>query len=208
MSPEPRTVLLVDDEASVLEALRRTLKSEGYRILTAASGAEALAFLESQSVDILISDIEMPGMKGVELLTRVRDQWPDVIRIVLTGGGSLDSAIGAINKGEVQRYLTKPWSNEVLRETLRDMVTRLDELRALVRSEEPQARAQETLKRELEAQYPGILEVVTHKESGYVIDDERVGTILRGMDEVSRTRFRSSSLPSIGVTRVVAVEEP
>ncbi len=202
-----RTILVVDDEPGILEALRRTLKVDGYRVLTASGGKEALAILEHEPVHILISDIEMPEMKGLELLARVREQWPEVVRIVLTGRGSFDSAIDAINEGEVHRFLTKPWSNDVLLQTLRATVVRLPELRAPAQLD-PKERAQETLRRELEGQYPGILEVPEHA-SAYVVDDERLSKVLRAMDDVSRARFRATSLSSTGVvTRIVLVPQP
>ena len=200
------TLLLVDDEPSVLEALRRTLRREGYRLLIATSGAEALALLEEQPVDLLISDIDMPGMSGLELLAVVRVKWPEVVRLVLTGGVSLESAIGAINEGEVHRYLTKPWSHEVLLETVRSTVARLEALRSPARAEGVN-RAQDTLRRELEALYPGILDV-TRSGEAYLVDDERLGNVLRGLDAPSRGRFEAASLASIDdVTRVAPVEE-
>ena len=200
------TLLLVDDEPSVLEALRRTLRREGYRLLMAQSGAAALALLEEQPVDILISDIDMPEMNGLELLAQVRERWPEVVRLVLTGGVSLDSAIVAINEGEVHRYLTKPWSHELLLETVRSTVARLEALRGPARAEGLN-RAQDTLRRELEAQHPGILEVV-RSDGAYVVDDERLGNVLRAMDPVGRGRFEAASLASIDdVTRVAPADQ-
>ena len=205
MSNRP-TLLLVDDEASVLTALRRELKNEGYRLLIAESGAAAVALLEEHEVDILISDIDMPEMNGLELLALVRERWPRVVRLVLTGGSSLESAIGAINEGEVHRYLTKPWSHELLLETVRSTVARLEALRG-PSSAGGLSHAQETLRGELEALYPGILEV-ERSDDAYVIDDARLGNVLRGLDRPSRERFEAAALASIDdVTRVV-VEEP
>lgn len=114
------TILLVDDEAHVVEALARTVRNGGYRILEANSGARALDVLAQESVDLVISDIAMPEMSGLELLRSIRVAHPRVLRFVLTGFASLESAIAAINDGHVDRYLTKPWDSDELRKTVRD----------------------------------------------------------------------------------------
>jgi DNA-binding NtrC family response regulator len=199
---QPHGILVVDDEAFVAEALRRTLRREGYRLLIASSGAEALEVLEQESIDVLISDIDMPEMSGLELLAIVRKRWPAVVRIVLTGGVSLETAVTAINEGEVHRYLTKPWNNEHLVETVRATVARLHELRAPAR-EEAMSRAQELLRRELAEAWPEILDV-TREDGRYVVDDERLGNVLRGFDEGTRARFAAAGLASADdVTRLV-----
>ncbi|MFZ5446792.1 MAG: response regulator [Myxococcota bacterium] len=196
------SILVVDDEALVVEAIRRTLRKEGFRLLTAPSGAAALEVLARESVDILISDIDMPEMSGLELLRKVRVQWPAVVRIVLTGGFSLESAVTAINEGEVHRYLTKPWTNEVLVETMRATVARLDALRASVQVE-ALGRAQELLRRELAAAFPGILDVAREGDA-YVLDDERLLGLLRELDEPTRARLAASALDAADdLTRVV-----
>ncbi|AKU93789.1 response regulator [Labilithrix luteola] len=114
------TILLVDDEAHVVEALARTVRNSGYRILEASSGAKALEILARESVDLVISDIAMPEMSGLDLLRGIRVAYPRVLRFVLTGFASLESAITAINDGHVDRYLTKPWETEELRKTVRE----------------------------------------------------------------------------------------
>jgi response regulator RpfG family c-di-GMP phosphodiesterase len=111
-------LLLVDDEPNVLNALRRLLRPAGYTILLANSGAEALALLEAQSVDLIISDMRMPSMSGAELLAQVRTRWPSTMRLLLTGYAEISSAIAAINEGGIYRYLSKPWNDEDLLTTL------------------------------------------------------------------------------------------
>jgi len=78
------SVLCVDDEPSILSALRRVLRAEGCRILTASSGAEALALLEAEPVDVVVSDMRMPVMDGARLLAEVRARWPGTARVLLT----------------------------------------------------------------------------------------------------------------------------
>jgi len=107
-------VLLVDDDARVTEALQRVLSQEGYEISSAHSAEEALEILRQKSVDVIVSDEQMPGLSGSELLTIVRHSYPDIVRIILTGQASLEAAIRAINKGEVYRFLTKPCNRQDL----------------------------------------------------------------------------------------------
>lgn len=105
------TLLLVDDETNVVNSLRRFLRARPYRILTAASGSQALKVLEAHTVDLVISDSRMPGMDGPTLLAHVQHRWPDIMRIMLTGYADIDAAIKAINDGNVYRYLSKPWDD-------------------------------------------------------------------------------------------------
>ena len=110
----PATLLLVDDEPNVLRSLRRVLRRENYRILTAESGAAALAAFEENEVDLIISDVRMPGLDGASLLSKVRTRWPQCMRILLTGHPDLDVTITAINHGEIHRYIAKPWNDAEL----------------------------------------------------------------------------------------------
>jgi response regulator RpfG family c-di-GMP phosphodiesterase len=111
---EPTRILLVDDEPFVLEGLRRQLARE-YEIATATGGADALAALTAgPPFAVILSDLRMPGMNGVELLTAAREASPDTVRMLLTGNADLDAALGAVNQGEVFRFLTKPCPPQVL----------------------------------------------------------------------------------------------
>ena len=114
------TVLFVDDEPEVTEGLKRNLHKEPYRILCSNYTEEALQILERENVDLVVSDEEMPGMKGTEFLALVREMYPDTIRMMLTGHATLDSAIKAINEGRVYRLLTKPCSDMDLAVTIRE----------------------------------------------------------------------------------------
>lgn len=103
------TLLCVDDEPNILSALRRLFRPAGYRILIAGSGAEGLELMSSESVDLVISDMRMPEMDGARFLAQVRAQYPDAIRILLTGYADIESTVAAINQGEIYRYISKPW---------------------------------------------------------------------------------------------------
>lgn len=115
-----RTLLLVDDEASILAAMKRLLRSEGYRILTAGSGAEGLEVLAGNTVDVIMSDQRMQGMSGIEFLRQVKVLYPETIRIVLSGYTELKSVTDAINEGAIYRFLTKPWNDDQLRANIQD----------------------------------------------------------------------------------------
>ncbi len=105
------TLLLVDDEPGILSALRRLLRPHGYRILTAGGGAEGLQILEAEAVDLVISDMRMPEMDGAKFLEAVRARWPGVMRLLLTGYADIGSTVAAINRGEIYRYIAKPWDD-------------------------------------------------------------------------------------------------
>ncbi len=116
---KPQRVLLVDDEPRILTALRRTLQWDGYEILTANGPDEAIAIMNTDPVDVVLSDNMMPGMTGVELFERMHRQWPDTTRVMLTGLSDHEVALRALEQGAIFRFLTKPWDEVDLRITLR-----------------------------------------------------------------------------------------
>ena len=111
-------VLLVDDEASILSALRRTLRREGYEILTAESGPEALEALAREPVDLVVSDQKMPGMSGTRLLAEVAARRPRVARVVLTGWPEEIPCEERASLG-IRALIPKPWDDAELKATLR-----------------------------------------------------------------------------------------
>lgn len=124
-------MLLVDDEREILEALTRVLRDEGYDLLTTTSPTEAMSILATGSVDLLVSDLRMPEMGGIELVRHVRKHHPNVVRILLTGHATLTSALEAINDGRVERFLLKPWDNDELRAQIRDVVLGIQRSKAI-----------------------------------------------------------------------------
>ncbi|EIJ46075.1 two component response regulator protein [Herbaspirillum sp. GW103] len=110
----PPCVLLVDDEQSILSALKRSFRPLGYRLLTATSAEAGLDILASAEVDLVISDMRMPGMNGAQFLAQVKQQWPATMRILLTGYSEIGSTISAINDGGIHHYLSKPWEDREL----------------------------------------------------------------------------------------------
>ena len=107
----PATLLCVDDEPNILASLRRLFRGKGYRVLVAESGAEGLQVLQTERVDLVISDMRMPEMDGARFLAQVRQHWPDSVRVLLTGYSDIQSIQDAINCGEIYRYITKPWDD-------------------------------------------------------------------------------------------------
>lgn len=120
----PATLLFVDDETSILAALRRLFRMQGYRILQAESGREGLRLLESEEVDLVVSDMRMPEMDGAAFLKIVRERWPNVMRILLTGYADITSTVAAINQGEVYRYISKPWDDNEIVSIVREALGR------------------------------------------------------------------------------------
>jgi response regulator RpfG family c-di-GMP phosphodiesterase len=110
-SPTSATLLFVDDEPSILSALRRLFRAKGFQVKVAESGQAGLAMLTNESFDLVISDMRMPEMDGVVFLEQVRQRWPDTMRLLLTGYADVTSVMGAINRGEIYRYITKPWDD-------------------------------------------------------------------------------------------------
>ena len=120
LAQRSRTILLVDDENNIISALKRTLRRDGYSILTANSGEEGLALLTQYEVGVIVSDQRMPLMSGVEFLRKVKILYPKTLRIVLSGYTELESVTGAINEGAICKFLTKPWDDDLLRDNIRE----------------------------------------------------------------------------------------
>ena len=112
------SLLIVDDEQNVLNSLERLLRNRGYTIHLATSGESGLKILQTQDVSVVLSDLMMPMMDGIEFLESVRKHKPDVVGMLLTAHGELDDAISAINRTHVFRFLTKPWLTEDLIEAI------------------------------------------------------------------------------------------
>ena len=119
-----RTLLLVDDEPNISSALRRLLRADRYRIFTAISGAEGLDILARHRVGVIIADQRMPAMSGSEFIARARALFPDTVRMILSGYTDLQSVTEAVNHGEIYRFMSKPWNDAELRETVRNAFER------------------------------------------------------------------------------------
>ncbi|MAD15638.1 MAG: hypothetical protein CL579_06105 [Alteromonadaceae bacterium] len=119
------TVLCVDDEVNILKAIKRVLHRQDFKLITAESGAQALEILKQETVQVIVSDMRMPNMSGAEFLQKSTDIVPDCYRILLTGYSDMSSTIDAVNKGDIDRYLQKPWDNNELITTVNDGLAKI-----------------------------------------------------------------------------------
>lgn len=152
------TVLMVDDEPSVLSALRRVFRAQGIQTLQATSGAEGLVLLASNRVDLVVSDMRMPEMDGARFLERVKEHDRSIVRILLTGYADMSSTVAAINKGAIHRFIAKPWDDNELVLAVREALVRRGleqknaELTELTKRQNEQLReANQTLESRVEA---------------------------------------------------------
>ncbi|AZF19945.1 Response regulator [Pseudomonas sp. R4-35-07] len=133
-------VLLVDDEESILNSLRRLLRSQPYEVVLATSGAQALEIMATRPIDLVMSDARMPGMDGATLLAQVHRLYPATGRILLTGYADLTTIVKAINDGQIHRYISKPWNDEELQLVLQQTLEH-QRLERLAREQNDQLKA-------------------------------------------------------------------
>jgi len=177
-----KAVLCVDDEVNILNALKRLLRAEDYTLITAVGGAEGLGVLETEPVHLVMSDQRMPGMTGVEFLQKVKERYPNTVRVVLSGYADVGVMVDAINQGEIYRFLTKPWNDGELKSAIRQCLGQYDilqENRSLVE----QTRVQNE---ELRRLNEGLEEIV----------DARTRSL-----QLSQEILEKLSMPIIGISR-------
>lgn len=180
------TLLVVDDDPDARDSLIRILHDEGLEFLTAASASGAWEKLRSCPVDAVISDQQMPGMKGTEFLSRVRKHMPETVRFMVTGQATLDTAIKAINEGAITRFFLKPCNPTDLVVSLRDALLQKDliaEMRNLLR----QTKTQDAILRQLEITHPGITRI--EKNSHGAIEIGELPSSAEQLIEESRKVF-------------------
>ena len=166
-------ILLVDDEGNILLSLKRILRNEEYEVLTAQNALEGLGILRDNPINLVISDMKMPGMDGVEFLKTVRIKYPGIVRIILTGHGDVKAAVSAINEGEVYRFLLKPWNNDELKITIKQALEYHDllkEIKGLLKGVDRQA----SFLRKLEKQYPGITKGPESPDDVFAISEDEL----------------------------------
>ena len=129
-------MLFVDDERSYLAYIGSIFQNKGLDILTASSALEALKLVQEQSVAVVVSDNEMPGMDGIELLTRIKELSPHTVKIMMTGSANLATTLAAINSGEVFRFVLKPWKKTEMLRAVKDALRRYRVLQSIKREDE------------------------------------------------------------------------
>jgi two-component system, probable response regulator PhcQ len=163
-------VLIVDDEQSTRKLMKEALGMEPYELLVADSAEKALEIFKSEPVDVVISDEMMPGMPGSEFLALVRQKYPDTIRMILTGHASIESAIRAINEGQIYHFFTKPCRIYDLAITVRKALQQkelMKKSRALLRL----AQRQSSFIDQIENRYPGITRVQRDDRGEILLND-------------------------------------
>jgi DNA-binding NtrC family response regulator len=128
--PDPGRILAVDDSVSTLEVLERNLSAAGYAVLTARGAEEALPILERIAVDLVITDLRMPKVGGLDLIRHVRANYPDTAVIMITGFGSIESAVAAVKEG-AEEYLTKPFTDHELLSAVQGTLAKARQRQAL-----------------------------------------------------------------------------
>ena len=126
MRLKKENILIVDDNYDMLELLQRNLKALNFHTYKASSVMEAIDILKYSSIDLLITDLQMPGINGIELIKYVQEHFPMIPKLVITGFPSVDSAVDAVKSGAVD-YLAKPFTNEELKKSVKNLVNSLDE---------------------------------------------------------------------------------
>jgi len=158
-------VLLVDDDDNVLHGLARALRRQPYHLYTARSGEEAMSILKAHPVDVVVADEQMPGLSGSDLLAWAARTYPEVIRIILTGRVTAETAIRAINEGAVYHFFTKPCHEVQLAVTIRKALEHKDllgENRRLLQLRREQLQQQQRLHEDLTK----LLHLVAHDLQG------------------------------------------
>jgi response regulator RpfG family c-di-GMP phosphodiesterase len=118
MSEKKIDILYVDDEENNLISFKATFRLK-YNITIASSADAAMKILENKSVEIIITDQRMPNMTGIEFLEKILEKYPEPVRILLTGFADMSAVIDAVNKGKIFHYLSKPWNEQELDETIK-----------------------------------------------------------------------------------------
>ncbi len=152
--PAAATLLFVDDEPSILASLKRLFRPLGYTIHIANGGVEGLSLLEKEHVDVVVSDMRMPEMDGAQFLEQVAVRWPETVRMLLTGYADINATVAAVNKGGIWKYISKPWDDNDLKQSVHNALERkylLDEKHRLEQLTQKQNDALRELNSGLEA---------------------------------------------------------
>ncbi len=148
------SILFIDDEANILNAIKRLLRHEPWGIHCVTRAQEAFALLKQIPIQVVVTDQRMPEMAGIDFLSSLREQRPEIVRMMMTGFSETPVAIDAINRGEVFRFITKPWNDEEFKATLRQAFDHFDlrsEIKRLGQIARDQNRKLQDMNRSLES---------------------------------------------------------
>jgi two-component system, probable response regulator PhcQ len=168
---EKSKLLLVDDEPNLTSALVRSLDRTQFQIFTADSAQQGLMILAGNDIDVVVSDERMPGMTGSQFLAEVRKQWPNTIRMILSGQADLEAAVRAINEGEVYRFLLKPCHPKELQMTILQGLQH-KKLVAQSRRLLQEHQKQQNLLEALEKDNPGITRIELDEDGAITLEED------------------------------------
>lgn len=171
MSPrDTPAVVIVDDDAAILFTATRALRKLPIEVCPTNSGHEALEWLAAREVAVIVTDYEMPKMNGVELTEAARRTQPSTVRVLMTGRQALETAVDAINRGEIFRFIQKPFDTAQLRSVVGDAVARNQELVKIAANHDHIVRRHRHYE-QLETQYPGIRAAMRDEAGRYVVPE-------------------------------------
>lgn len=169
------SVLCVDDEKNILSSLKRLLRKEPYQLLTTSNPHEALELLEAHDVQIIMSDQRMPEISGTELLAKVKEKYPDILRIILSGYTDVNTITESINKGNIYRFFLKPWNDTDLKLEIRSALEQFDEMASI-----------NALHRQVMKKNKSLMEL-----------NQKLGTMLREKTHSLNTKYKTLELSHV-----------
>lgn len=169
MTSSRGSILFLDDEESILSALRRTLRKEGYTLHFCSTPKQAFDVLEREEIDLVFSDHLMPEMTGLEFIETVKELWPKAMRCILTGQADMELVVNAINKGNVHRFMVKPWNNLELKVVISQLFGQINLLKANQELNDVVEEQRNRIKH-LEHEHPGISAVERDASGAIVVD--------------------------------------
>jgi DNA-binding NtrC family response regulator len=167
---EPPAVLIVDDDESIVVAASRTLRPSQLTVLATTDIDQAQEWLHTRDIAVMVTDFQMPRMNGLELISIARAAQPSTVRILMTGQNALETAIEAINRGEIFRYVPKPFDGAKFRAVVTDALTRHREL-ALALAERDEVIRRDRYFESVEHAHPGICAVERDDEGCYIVPE-------------------------------------
>ena len=182
------TILCIDDEESILSALRRVLRTENYQIITATNTIDGLKLLCENEIHLVISDQRMPEISGTEFLATVNDQFPDVVRIILSGYTDVDAITESVNNGHIYKFLLKPWNDQTLKREIKQALEYYELKRANKLLHEKVSKQNEKLKTYNEA----LEDMVRSRTEELIIKNQIL--------ELARTILEYLPIPIIGIS--------
>lgn len=176
----PFTLLFVDDEPSMLTGVKRLLASTSFVVLTAHDAGAAIEILRAQPVDVLVSDLDMPGMNGLELVALARREFPTTLRMLLTATPSQERVLRAVNEGEVARFFVKPFDAAGFRDAMLALASRI-EVERRARDEGAQQQRGEALAKWAHERFPDLTRIRRGSDGVTVVDEGEIRSLLEGL---------------------------